>query len=384
MMLTGIGIIQGKMTTDQQTTEQLTPDMERTIFHVDMDAFYAAVEQRDCPEYRDRPVIVGADPQGGQGRGVVAACSYQARKFGIHSALPISRAFRLCPDGVYLRPDMKRYVGVSQRIREIFHTYTDVVEPLSIDEAFLDMSHAAHNTDMALEVARSLKATILKEQRLTASIGIAPNKFVAKIASDIEKPEGLVLVSLPEVQSFLDPLAISRLWGVGPKTESKLVKMGIKTILQLRHYDKEILIERFGRLGEHLWKLSNGIDQRALVVQREAKSMGHERTFAEDVGDIETLEKTLKLLCEKISDRLCARGLAGRTVALKLRYSDFKTITRQTTFPQPVESADHIYPAVHRLIRKFRDPKQRIRLVGVSVSSLETEADRGAQQMKLF
>lgn len=279
---------------------------------------------------------------------------------------------------------MKRYVGVSQRIREIFHTYTDVVEPLSIDEAFLDMSHAAHNTDMALEVARSLKATILKEQRLTASIGIAPNKFVAKIASDIEKPEGLVLVSLPEVQSFLDPLAISRLWGVGPKTESKLVKMGIKTILQLRHYDKEILIERFGRLGEHLWKLSNGIDQRALVVQREAKSMGHERTFAEDVGDIETLEKTLKLLCEKISDRLCARGLAGRTVALKLRYSDFKTITRQTTFPQPVESADHIYPAVHRLIRKFRDPKQRIRLVGVSVSSLETEADRGAQQMKLF
>ena len=358
--------------------------MDRVIFHVDMDAFFAAVEQRDCPDYRDKPVIVGADPKGGQGRGVVAACSYQARSFGIHSALPISRAFRLCPDGVYLRPDMKRYVQVSQKIREIFHTYTDAVEPLSIDEAFLDMSHAVHDSDSALEVARSLKATILKEQRLTSSIGIAPNKFVAKIASDIEKPEGLVLVSPSDIQSFLDPLAISRLWGVGPKTESKLVKMGIKTILQLRHYDKIILIERFGRFGEHLWKLSNGIDERTLVVQREAKSMGHEKTFPEDVGDIETLEKTLKLLCGKVSGRLCTRGLAGRTVTLKLRYSDFTTITRQTTFPRPVESADHIYPAVYKLLKKFRDPKQRIRLVGVSVSSLEMESDQGAQQMSLF
>ena len=228
--------------------------MERTIFHVDMDAFYAAVEQRDYPEYRDQPVIVGADPKGGRGRGVVAACSYEARKFGIHSALPISRAFRLCPDGVYLRPDLKRYVQVSKKIRAIFRTYTDCVEPLSIDEAFLDISHAANRSDLAFEVARSLKDTILKEQRLIASIGIAPNKFVAKIASDIEKPDGLVLVGPSDMQSFLDPLSISRLWGVGPKTETKLVKIGIKPILQLRHYDKIILIERFGKVGEHLWK----------------------------------------------------------------------------------------------------------------------------------
>jgi DNA polymerase-4 len=349
-----------------------------------MDAFYAAVEQRDCSRYRDKPVIVGADPKGGRGRGVVAACSYEARKFGIHSALPISRAFSLCPDGIYLRPDLKRYVQVSKKIRAIFHTLTDSVEPLSIDEAFLDMSHVANNDDSALEVARSLKNTILQEQGLAASIGIAPNKFVAKIASDIEKPDGLVLVVPCDVQRFLDPLAISRLWGVGPKTEAKLVKMGIKSILQLRHYDKTILAESFGKLGEHLWRLSNGIDERPVVVKREAKSIGHEKTFPEDVGDMETVEKTLQLLCGKVSERLCSRGLYGKTVTLKLRYSDFTTITRQTTFPQPVESADMLYPAVHRLLRKFCDPRQKIRLVGVSVSSFVSERDRGAQQMKLF
>jgi nucleotidyltransferase/DNA polymerase involved in DNA repair len=358
--------------------------MEQTIFHVDMDAFYAAVEQRDYPEYRDKPVIVGADPKGGRGRGVVAACSYEARRLGIHSALPISRAFRLCPDGIYLQSDMKRYVQVSKEIRTIFRSYTDLVEPLSIDEAFLDVSQAVHNSTSALEVARSLKEKILKEQQLVASIGIAPNKFVAKIASDIEKPNGLVLVSPSDVQSFLDPLLISSLWGVGPKTESKLVKMGIKTILQLRHYDKTSLIDRFGKLGEHLWELSNGIDERTVVVKREAKSICHEKTFPEDVGDIEILEKTLLMLCRRVSERLGARGLFGRTVTLKLRYSDFTTITRQRTFPQAVESADKIYLTVHRLLRKSCDSRQKIRLVGVSVSSFESELDRGAQQMKLF
>ena len=358
--------------------------MSRTIFHVDMDAFYASVEQRDRPEYRGKPVVVGADPQRGRGRGVVAACSYEARKFGIHSALPISRAFRLCPDGVYLRPDMKRYVHVSKQIRAIFQAYTDSVEPLSIDEAFLDMSHAADSNDSALGMAWSLKETILKEQRLTASIGIAPNKFVAKIASDIEKPDGLVLVVPSDVQSFLDPLVISRLWGVGPKTESKLVRMGIKTILQLRHYDKTVLIKRFGKLGEHLWRLSNGIDERMVVAKREAKSIGHERTFAQDVGDLETLEETLRLLCGKVSERLGDRGLFGKTVTLKLRYSDFTTITRQTTFSQPMESAENIYRTVHQLLKKFRDPEQKIRLVGVSVSSFVSELDPGVQQLKLF
>ncbi|MEE8349635.1 MAG: DNA polymerase IV [Acidobacteriota bacterium] len=358
--------------------------MERTIFHVDMDAFYAAVEQRDCPEYRDHPVIVGADPRGGQGRGVVAACSYEARKLGIHSALAISRAFRLCPDGVYLRPNMERYVQVSKKIRAIFRAYTDLVEPLSIDEAFLDMSHAVHDSDSAVREAQSLKDQILKEQNLAASVGIAPNKFVAKIASDIDKPDGLVLVRPSDVQRFLDPLSISRLWGVGPKTESKLVKLGIKTILQLRHYHRPTLVERFGKLGEHLWQLSNGMDERAVVIKREAKSIGHEKTFPEDVGEIETVEKILRDLCGKVSKRLCARGLFGKKVTLKLRYSDFTTLTRQTTFIQPVESADDIYPVVHKLLVKIGDSGQKIRLVGVSVSSFVSERDLGVQQMRLF
>ncbi|MDA2935217.1 DNA polymerase IV [Acidobacteria bacterium AH-259-D05] len=362
----------------------MTLETYRTIFHVDMDAFYASVEQRDHPEYRGKPVIVGADPKEGRGRGVVAACSYQARRFGIHSALPISRAFRLCPQGTYLRPDLKKYGQVSREIRAIFRSFTDLVEPLSIDEAFLDMSHQVNNDASAIEVARSLKSKIVEEQRLASSIGIAPNKFVAKIASDLKKPDGLLLVSSGDVQSFLDPLPIARLWGVGPKTESKLSRMGIKTILQLRHYDKTVLTSRFGKLGEHLWNLSNGVDHRPVVTKREAKSIGHEKTFPEDAWDNETLEQTLKHLCNKVSERLCNRGLAGKTVTLKLRYSDFTTITRQTTLRDAVESGMDIYQTVHGLLRRFRDPKQKIRLVGVSLSSFESALDRTARQMKLF
>ena len=349
-----------------------------------MDAFYASVEQRDHPEYRGKPVIVGADPKEGRGRGVVAACSYEARSFGIHSALPISRAFRLCPNGIYVRPDFKKYVQVSKKIRAVFRSFTGLVEPLSIDEAFLDMSHRLRDDKSAIEVARSLKSKIVQNQQLTSSIGIAPNKFVAKIASDFNKPDGLVLVSFDRVQSFLDPLPISRLWGVGPKTEAKLSRMGIKTILQLRHYDKMALRQSFGKLGEHLWNLSNGIDNRPVLTKREAKSIGHERTFPQDVWDIERVEEALMQLCDKVSERLCNRGLSGKTVTLKLRYSDFTTMTRQRTLRDAVESETDIYQTVRTMLRKFRDPKQKIRLVGVSVSSLESALDLSPRQMQLF
>ena len=271
----------------------------RTIFHVDMDAFYSSVEQREHPEYRGKAVVVGADPQEGKGRGVVAACSYVARTFGIHSAMPISQAFRLCPTGIYLRPDFKKYTQVSREIRTIFRSFSDLVEPLSIDEAFLDMSHQVKDPATALELAQSLKAEIVQTQHLTSSVGIAPSKFVAKIASDLEKPDGLVLVCLDQVQSFLDPLPISRLWGVGPKTETKLSEMEIRTILQLRHYDKRALVERFGKLGAHLWRLSNGLDDRPVVQNREAKSIGHETTFAEDAWENETLEHALAAIIHK-------------------------------------------------------------------------------------
>jgi nucleotidyltransferase/DNA polymerase involved in DNA repair len=356
----------------------------RTIFHVDMDAFYASIEQREHPGYRGKPVIVGADPREGQGRGVVAACSYEARTFGIHSAMPISRAFRLCPKGIYLRPDFKKYTQVSRDIRAIFRSFADLVEPLSIDEAFLDMSREVSDGEAAVKIAQSLKSTILQDQKLTASIGIAPNKFVAKIASDLKKPDGLTLVPSDQVQSFLDPLPISRLWGVGPKTETKLTQMGIRTILQLRHYDKAVLAQRLGKMGAHLWNLSNGVDNRPVRENREVKSIGHERTFSEDAWDNEILEQTLLRLSAGISERLSKKGLAGKTVTLKLRYSDFTTITRQTTLREALEDESDIYQLARKLLRKFRDPKRKIRLVGVSVSSLESENESARRQIKLF
>ena len=349
-----------------------------------MDAFYASVEQREHPEYRGKPVIVGADPREGRGRGVVAACSYEARTFGIHSAMPISRAFRLCPKGIYLRPDFKKYTQVSRDIRTIFHSFADLVEPLSIDEAFLDMSQEVSDGEAAVKIAQLLKSTILQDQQLTASIGIAPNKFVAKIASDLKKPDSLTLVPSDQVQSFLDPLPISRLWGVGPKTERKLSQMGIKTILQLRHYDKDALVQCLGKMGNHLWNLSNGIDHRPVMENREVKSISHERTFSEDAWDNEILEQTLFRLSASISQRLSKKGLSGKTVTLKLRYSDFITITRQTTLREALKDGSEIYQVARKLLLKFRDPKRKIRLIGVSVSSLESENDSNCRQMNLF
>lgn len=349
-----------------------------------MDAFFASIEQRECPEYRGKPVIVGADPREGRGRGVVAACSYEARTFGIHSAMPISRAFRLCPKGIYLRPEFKKYTQASRAIRTIFRSFADLVEPLSIDEAFLDMSQEVSDGEAAVKVAQSLKNTILQDQQLTSSIGIAPNKFVAKIASDMKKPDGLTLVLSHQVQTFLDPLPISRLWGVGPKTETKLSQMGIKTILQLRHYEKDVLVQSLGKMGAHLWNLSNGVDNRPVMESREVKSIGHEHTFPEDAWDNETLEQTLLRLSAGICQRLSKKGLSGKTITLKLRYSDFTTITRQTTLREALEDESDIFRVAQKLLRKFRDPKRKIRLIGVSISSLQSKNESARKQMKLF
>lgn len=349
-----------------------------------MDAFYASVEQRDHPEYRHKPVVVGADPKGGLGRGVVAACSYEARRFGIHSAMPISKAYRLCPQAVYLRPDFGKYTAVSRALRQIFLSFTEKVEPLSIDEAFLDMSERVGDEEQALRAARSLKEQIYGSQRLTASVGIGPSKFVAKIASDLKKPDALVVVRQEEVHEFLDPLPISRLWGVGPKTESRLQGMGIHSIRQLREVSKELLLERFGKMGEQLWKLSRGIDERPIVVHREPQSLGHETTFSRDVLDADRLERTLEYLCENVSHRLRKHRLNGKTVTLKLRYSDFTTITRQHTLPQPFQEATDILALAGALFQKYRDPKRKVRLIGVSVSSLQPPATPPAKQLLLF
>jgi len=347
-----------------------------------MDAFYASIEQRDKPSCKGQPVIVGADPKAGTGRGVVAACSYEARRFGIHSAMPISIAYRRCPNAIFLRPDMTRYATVSRQVRALLRRFTPLVEPLSIDEAFLDLSDEVSNHNQALQLGRKVKQEIFDRYRLTASVGIAPNKFVAKIASDLKKPDGLVQVTERQLQDFLDPLPIGRLWGVGPRTEQSLKAMEIEYIRDLRRVERPILIQRFGKMGEHLWRLSNGIDDRPIVTSHQPKSVGHETTFSTDVGHMIKLETTLRELSEKVSHRLQKHSLTAKTITLKLRYSDFTTLSRQSTLREPICRAPDIYRIAHRLLHAHRDSGRKVRLIGVSASMLE--APHQVRQLSLF
>ena len=351
---------------------------KRIIFHVDMDAFYTSIEQRDNPALRGRPVIVGSNPMQGRGRGVVAACSYEARKFGVHSAQPISQAWRCCPKAAFLRPAMAKYRENSLRIHAIFHNVSPMVEPLSIDEAFLEMSGEVSDFEDAVRAASALKRRIHEEEGLTASVGIAPNKFLAKIASDMRKPNGVYAIRPEKVRAFLDPLPIGRLWGVGPKTEMLLKNLGIEKVGQLREPRGQEILKKFGRHGDHLARLALGIDDRPLVMHRDPKSIGHEHTFHADTREKETLLDTLHLLGEKVARRLKKQGVAGKTVCVKLRYQDFTTITRQSRSRIPLDSADEIGRLSRNLFLANWDVTRKIRLIGVSVSSLaEKDSDSG-------
>jgi DNA polymerase IV len=341
----------------------------RTILHVDLDAFFAAVEVRENPALRGKPVVVGADPRGGRGRGVVAAASYEARVFGVRSAMPISQAYRRCPHAVYLRPRMRLYVEVSGRFMEILRRYTDLVEPLSIDEAFLDVTGSRALFGDGEAIARRIKEDVAGEARITASIGVAPVKFVSKIASDLGKPDGLVVVRAADVASFLDPLPIDRLWGAGPKTLVRLRRSGVGTFGDLARSPRERLVALFGEsLGEHFHRLAHGIDERSVVADHERKSLGRETTFDEDVRDREVVRRTLLDLVDQVTQRLRRGGLAGQTVTVKLRTADFVTVTRQETLPVPADTTEVIWPAVRSLLVKADFTTQPVRLVGVSVS----------------
>ncbi|MEQ8788937.1 MAG: DNA polymerase IV [Pirellulaceae bacterium] len=342
------------------------------ILHVDMDAFYASVEERDRPELVGKPVIVGGTPQG---RGVVAAANYEARKYGVHSALPAATALRRCPQAVVLRPRMQYYSEISGQIRAIFHRYTPLVEPLSLDEAFLDVTGSAALFGPAETIGRRIKQEIRDELQLTASVGVAANKFLAKIASDLEKPDGFVVVAPGAEQAFLDPLPVGRLWGVGRVTGAKLDKLGIRRIGQLRRLSRESLEQSFGRHGEHLWRLAQGLDDRRVVPDRAAKSISHETTFAENITDAEVLEGWLLHLTEQVAWRLRKHGRAGATVNIKVRYGDFHTVTRAESLPEPTNVTEEIWHAARRLFTE-RLPNRRlsVRLLGVGVSNL-TAAD---------
>src|SRR5438093_3408161 len=347
-----------------------------------MDAFYASIEQLDHPEYKGRPVIVGAEPKGGMGGGVVAACSYEARNVGIRSSLPISRAWKLCRQGVYVRPRMNRYVEVSQQVMDVFRRYTDLVEPLSIDEAFLDITGSVALLGPADEIARSIKKAIREATGMTASVGLAPNKFLAKIASDLKKPDGLVVLQEDDVDQFLRDLPISRLWGVGPKTEARLHEMGFRTIGQLASASRESLVRTLGSLGEHLYQLSHGKDERPVVPDCEPKSCGTETTFDEDTDDRELLLRTILELSDHVAERLRKDNYRARKVTLKLRYWNFSTHTKQHSLDKLIQSGEEIAAVARQLFSQF-PLDRKIRLLGVSAGDLHRDGD-DPQQLTLF
>lgn len=335
-----------------------------------MDAFFASVEQRDNPSYRGKPVIVGSDPKGGRGRGVVAACSYEARKFGIHSALPISIAYRKCPDAVFLTPDMSRYAESSHKIFDILERFTPDIEPISVDEAFMDITGSWQLFGSPLEVCKKIKCTIKKELDLIASVGMAPNKMTAKIASDIDKPDGLVVVTKEHVLDFLHPLPVGKLWGVGEKMQSALARMGINTIGDLARHAESDLEDVFGKNGQHVWELSNGIDVRDVETSTEIKSISNEYTFETDTSERKEVLDALMYLSEKVSRRLREDDTTGRTITLKIRSSAFKTYTRAITLGSYTNFVEDIYESVVKKLDEFDLVKMKVRLLGVKVSNL--------------
>lgn len=352
----------------------------RKILHVDMDAFYASVEERENPALKGKPVIVGGSAQG---RGVVSAANYAARKFGIHSAMPMVTALRLCPDVICIPPRISFYVDVSQQIREIFARYTPQIEPLSLDEAFLDVTASEKLFASAEQIASAIKQDMKNELDLIASVGLAPNKFVAKIASDINKPDGYVVVDEEMVQAFLDPLPVSRLWGAGKATVALFEKMGIRTIRQLRRQSKEWLLSHMGQFGHHLWQLANGIDEREVITEGQAKSISHETTFAEDITNKELLTAWLLHLTEQVGSRLRRYELKGRTITVKIRHHDFKTLARSHTLVVETDNTDQLWQVARKLFFDNWNGKTPIRLIGMGVSGL-THHDDQMQQGDLF
>lgn len=349
----------------------------RQIIHVDMDAFYASVEQRDDPALKGRPVVVGGSPNS---RGVVSTASYEARKAGIHSAMPLAEARRRCPQAIFLPVNGKKYRQVSQQIREIFLTYTPLVEPLSLDEAFLDVTGSTKLFGAAEEIALTIKQRIQNELNLCASVGVANNKFLAKLASDLEKPNGFVVVNPDSVQEFLDPLPVNRIWGVGEKMLQRLDRLNIHTVYDLRMVDQALLIRLFGSWGNQIYCLARGIDDRPVESIREAKSIGRETTFAYDLADRETLETILLELACDVGQSLRREQLKGKTITLKIRYEDFRTLSRSHTLSQATHLEDVIYTEARQLLSEI-SLQQPLRLIGITVSNLMNQEEG---QLSLF
>ena len=349
------------------------------ILHVDMDAFYASIEERDDPSLVGHPVIVGGVPDK---RGVVAAANYAARRYGVHSAMASATAQRLCPQAIVLPPRIDYYAQVSRQIRTVFERYTPLVEPLSLDEAFLDVSGSIQLFGTPENIGRRIKQEIRDEIRLVASVGIAPNKFLAKIASDLQKPDGFVVVPAAALQSFLDPLPIGRLWGVGRATGATFQRLGIETIGQLRTLSSSTLEQISGQLGLRLWQLAHGIDDRKVVPDREAKTISHETTFASDISDVHALRMWLLELTEQVARRLRRHELKGHTVHLKIRSHDFRTLTRARKLARPTNVTQELWQTAAELLDEHHATQRfPVRLLGMGVSNLQKDAK---SQLDLF
>ena len=336
---------------------------------MDMDQFYTAIEQREHPEYKGKPVVVGSDPKDGKGRGVVSTSNYEARKAGVRSGIPISRAWKLCPEAIYLPPNFPLYIKVSNEIMEIARRYADKFEQWGLDEAFLDVSARVKNYAEAEEYAKQLKQEIKKKERLTCSIGVGPNKLIAKVASDYQKPDGLTIVKEAEAEAFLAPLPVRRLLWVGRKTEAKLKKMGVNTIGDLARYDPTVLAEAFGVMGTQMHLMARGIDRSKVEARTEVKSISHETTFEEDTDNAEAVLKALDALAADVTKEVAAQKLFFKTVTVKVRYENFETHTRSRTLPFMTSRLQDLQKTARDLLQSYLRSDRKIRLIGVRASS---------------
>lgn len=340
---------------------------QRKIIHIDMDAFYAAVEQRDNPHLRGKPVVVGGDPGG---RGVVATCSYEARRFGIHSAMSCARAYRLCPQAIFIRPRFDAYRAVSAQIRAIFHQYTDLVEPPSLDEAYLDVTVNKPGICSATWVAQQIRRKIQETTGLTASAGVSYNKFLAKLASDVQKPDGLTVVTPEQAQAFIDALPVRRFHGIGRVTEQRMQALGILTGADLKRRSLEELEKHFGRVGAYYYHIARGVDLRPVVPNRLRKSLGKEITLREDSADRGHLLTILGDLAQRVAALLQAKRTSGSTLTLKVKYADFQIVTRSITYGEPIDQAQQMLLLAEELLGKTEAGERAVRLLGLTISGL--------------
>ncbi|WP_353196810.1 DNA polymerase IV [Parapedobacter defluvii] len=353
----------------------------RKIIHIDMDAFYASVEQRDFPEYRGIPLVVGGPPNS---RGVVATASYEARKYGIHSAMPCSQAARLCPHALFVPPRFDAYKAVSAKIREIFRRYTDMIEPLSLDEAYLDVTTDKQAIGSAMEIARRIKAAIRTELSLTASAGVSVNKFVAKIASDMQKPDGLTFIGPSRIERFMEKLPVEKFFGVGKVTAAKMKQMQLFTGADLKRLSEGELVRLFGKSGRFYYHIVRGVDDRPVQPDRELKSIAVEDTFGEDLHRVTTMKEELEKIAAKLVGRMQSRKLKGRTITLKIRFADFRLITRSHSLPYYTDATEEILSIARNSLQSVMASEPvPVRLLGISVSNFDC-VNLASNQLSLF